>query len=134
MLSPILLDFSPVAPEAIDRLLTVRDVANNLNVKTSWVYEHVETGYLPRLGKSRMIRFNGPRIDAWLDSQLRGRSCDAVHDGSRLMTTDELLAYTGFSRSWVYEARRSQGLPHFKLGAHLRFSKPLVDAWLVERL
>lgn len=121
-----------VASSEADRLLTVRDVAEYLNVKTSWIYEHIQSGYLPRLGRTRMIRLHETMLATWLDSQLRGFPVDASHDGSHLMTACELMAYTGFSRSWVYEARRSRGLPHYKLGAHLRFSRPLVDAWLAE--
>lgn len=122
----------PATVPDVIRLLTVRDVVDKLNVKASWVYEHVESGYLPRLANVRAIRFNSSALDMWLESQLRGWPTDAAHDGSRLMTTDELLTYTGLSRSWVYEARRSRGLPHYKLGAHLRFSRPLADAWLAE--
>lgn len=123
----------PATMPEIERLLTVRDVADNLNVKTRWVYDHVESGYLPRLGRTRSLRFSSCLIASWLEAHLHGQTCDAVHDGSRLMTSDELIAYAGFSRSWVYEARRSLGLPHYKLGAHLRFSRPLVDAWLAEQ-
>lgn len=125
--------YVPASMPEIERLLTVRDVAERLNVKTRWVYEHAESGYLPRLNKTRSIRFNSRVLDTWLESRLRGSAGDVPHDGSCLLTTEDLLSYTGFSRSWVYEARRSQGLPHYKLDAHLRFSRPLVDAWLAER-
>ena len=119
------------SPSGINRLLTVHDAAEFLNVKTSWVYEHVGAGHLPRLGKTRMIRFSEAALVTWLDSQLHGFPVDAVHDGGQLITATGLMAYTGFSRSWIYEARRSKGLPYYKLGAHLRFSRPLIDAWLV---
>jgi excisionase family DNA binding protein len=60
-------------PEYPGRLLTVRDVADLLNVKVSWVYIKVESGELPhvRLGP-RYLRFHLAAITAYLRSQERG--------------------------------------------------------------
>lgn len=121
-----------LVPETIERLLTVRDVADILNVKTKWIYEHVESGLLPRLRRSRAIRLSPRELALWLDDQFHGESCGVSHDGEPLMTVDELQSYLGFGRSWIHEARRSRGLPYYKLDGLVRFSRPMVDAWLMD--
>jgi excisionase family DNA binding protein len=55
----------------VNRLLTVAEVAEKLNVSPSLVYQMVETGKLPflRIGNGRgAIRFQGEDIQAYLDS------------------------------------------------------------------
>lgn len=53
-----------------------------------------------------------------------------IDSDDRLMTVADLADYLSVTTSWVYEARRSKSLPHFKLGNHLRFLKSDVDRWL----
>lgn len=113
-----------------ERVFCARDAAEYLNTSIKWIYDHAESGFLPCRKLDRMIRFVGSELDCWLDSSRRGRENGAFHDGSRLMTVEDLGLYLHVSRSWVYEARRSKGLPYFKLDGLLRFSRPLIDAWL----
>ena len=51
-----------------DRLLTAREVADRLGVKTSWVEEHARTGAMPHVRLGRWVRFEWPAVLAWLDS------------------------------------------------------------------
>lgn len=53
-------------PEA---LLTVEDVARELNVKESWVYTKAEAGELPSFKLGRYRRFKRSEVLAWLESQ-----------------------------------------------------------------
>ena len=122
-----------LVPETAELVLTVRDAADILNVNTKWIYDHVESGLLPCRRLDRMVRFSLSDLNEWLLSCGHG-SCDGVqHDGGRLMTTEDLQHHLSVSRSWVYEARRSKHLPYFKIDGLLRFSRPMVDAWLEER-
>lgn len=120
------------AVAATDCLLTVADAAEYMNVTTKWIYDHVESGYLPCRRVGRMIRFITSELDAWLADCVSGMPFEFRPDGTRLMTSCELEAYLDVSRSWVYEARRSKRLPHFKLDGQLRFSRRMVDTWLRE--
>jgi len=80
-----------------------------------------------------MIRFTLSGLNHWLSSCCHGAHDGVPHDGSQLMTVEELGLYLCVSRSWIYEARRSKRLPYFKLDGLLRFSLPMIDAWLQER-
>ncbi len=59
------------APDG-DRLLTVQDVAQRLNVPVSWVYAQSEAGMLPSFKCGRYVRFDPRAIDAYLEAQRRG--------------------------------------------------------------
>lgn len=121
-----------VSNEASERLLTVRDAASYLNVNTKWVYDHAESGLLPCRRLERMVRFVASDLDAWLASTGHGSSDGVAHDGTQLISVDDLQLHLSVSRSWIYEARRSKRLPYFKLDGLVRFSLPMVDAWLAE--
>jgi excisionase family DNA binding protein len=54
-----------------DRLLRPEQAAWYLNVKTSWVYEAVRTGRLPRHRVGRHIRFTRHMLDDWLAEQAK---------------------------------------------------------------
>ncbi len=108
----------------------VRDVAEYLSVTPKWIYEHTANGYLPHRRIGKLIRFTHAEIDTWLMSKLSGHAGDETLDGTPLIDADELADYLRVSRSWIYEARRSKHLPHFRLDGKLRFSHALIDAWL----
>ncbi len=43
---------------------------------------------------------------------------------TRLWNVDDLAAFLGVSRSWIYDRTRREGpevIPHFKMGKYLRF-------------
>jgi excisionase family DNA binding protein len=120
---------NPANEPAVDRVLTVLEASYYLNVTPKWVYDHVENGELPCRRAGRMIRFIQSDLDEWLSSHCLGVADGADHDGTPLMSGADLQAHLGVSRSWIYEARRSKHLPHYKLGGLLRFSRPMVNAW-----
>jgi len=68
--TPVSAVLDPADPE---RLLTVADLAQKLNVGVSWVYAKVESRELPyvRLGQ-RYLRFRPSDIESYLRSQQRG--------------------------------------------------------------
>lgn len=51
---------------AIGQLLTVRDVADLLNTKRSWVYQKAEDGTLPSFKLGHYRRFRAEAIEAYL--------------------------------------------------------------------
>ncbi|MCW3039048.1 MAG: helix-turn-helix protein [Solirubrobacterales bacterium] len=51
-------------------LLTPKEAAELLGVRTSWVYEAVRQGQLPCLRLGRHIRFSRPSLERWLGEQL----------------------------------------------------------------
>lgn len=111
-----------------ERLLNVHDLASLLNVNVKWVYDHVESGLIPSRRIGRLVRFTQGDVGDWLHSL---STCgDSQGLDQPLLTVEELQEYLGVSRSWVYEARRSKRLPHYKLGALLRFARSEIDRWL----
>ena len=120
-------------PAFTDQVLRARDAAEYLNVNIKWIYDHVESGLLPCRRLDRMVRFTLSDLNGWLSCRCHGRRDGVPHDGTQLMTVDELQVHLGVSRSWIYEARRSKRLPYFKVGGHLRFSRPMIDHWLQDR-
>ena len=57
------------APENVEPLLTVQDVARRLNVPVSWVYAHAESKELPSLKIGRYRRFRVVDLDEYLAAQ-----------------------------------------------------------------
>jgi excisionase family DNA binding protein len=54
-------------PRRLDApLLRPEDAAELLAVKTSWIYDAVQTGRLPCLRIGRHIRFTRAMLEAWL--------------------------------------------------------------------
>ena len=50
-----------------------------------------------------------------------------------LLTTDELCAYLGKPRSWLYHEAENVGLRRYKIGKHYRYKLSDVENWLEER-
>ncbi|MBI4375303.1 MAG: helix-turn-helix domain-containing protein [Elusimicrobia bacterium] len=50
------------------------------------------------------------------------------------MDIKTLAQYLGMGRSKIYALIRQKKVPASRIGRQYRFSKPLVDAWLRERL
>jgi len=48
-------------------LLTIRQLADYLNIKRSTLYAWVEQGIIPHYKMNRLIRFKKEEIDAWLE-------------------------------------------------------------------
>jgi excisionase family DNA binding protein len=51
-----------------------------------------------------------------------------------VMDIKALAQYLGMGRSKIYGLIRQKKIPASRIGRQYRFSKPLVDAWLKERL
>ena len=51
---------------AIDRLLTVHQVADWLQVKTRTIYQWVHVGYIPVIKLGSLVRFDPGSIIAWI--------------------------------------------------------------------
>ena len=58
--------------KADDRLFTVQDVAQRLDVPVSWVYAQAEAGVLPSFKVGRYVRFKPAEIAEYLEAQRRG--------------------------------------------------------------
>lgn len=51
-----------------------------------------------------------------------------------VMDIKTLAQYLGMGRSKIYGLIRTKKIPASRIGRQYRFSKPLIDAWLKERL
>jgi excisionase family DNA binding protein len=54
--------------------------------------------------------------------------------GEPLLTASQAAELLSVRRSWIYEAVRSGQLPCLKVGRHIRFTRPRLEAWLESRL
>ena len=51
------------------RLLTADEVAEQLRVGKSFIYDQARAGHLPHVRVGRYIRFHQDDLDAWVDGQ-----------------------------------------------------------------
>ena len=65
-------------------LLTIRQLADYLNIKRSTLYAWVEQGFIPHYKMNRLIRFKKEEIDTWLENLKK------TSDGSDSMAKDFL--------------------------------------------
>jgi excisionase family DNA binding protein len=50
----------------------------------------------------------------------------------KVLNFDEIKAYTGLSKSYLYKLTSSGGIPCYKpQGKHIYFNKPEIDQWLL---
>lgn len=66
----------------MDRLLTVEQLADWLQVKPRTIYQWVHEGYIPVVKLGSLVRFRQGSVSAWIDSrEERGRTSRRVnHD------------------------------------------------------
>ncbi|MBI5630868.1 MAG: helix-turn-helix domain-containing protein [Elusimicrobia bacterium] len=57
-----------------------------------------------------------------------------IGDVPEVMDIKALAQYLAMGRSKIYGLIRQKRIPASRIGRQYRFSKPLVDAWLKERL
>ena len=50
-----------------------------------------------------------------------------------LLKADEAAVLLSVKPSWIYEAVRAGALPCLKVGRHIRFTRPMLEEWLVTR-
>src|SRR5258708_37364391 len=70
------------SPKSTDRLMTVRQLAEYLNLNERTVLKLVSEGELPGVKIGNQWRFRKAMLDAWLDDQMLGvtpRSVDFPH-------------------------------------------------------
>jgi excisionase family DNA binding protein len=51
-----------------------------------------------------------------------------------LLTPVEAAALLAVRPSWIYEAVPAGTLPCVRIGHHIRFTRPMLEAWLHERV
>jgi excisionase family DNA binding protein len=51
----------------------------------------------------------------------------------RLLRPEQAAWYLNVKTSWIYEAVRAGRLPCHRVGRHIRFTRPMLDAWLAEQ-
>lgn len=72
-------------------------------------------------------------MNSFRDAPLQFRADETRTGGAlALLTLPQLCERWQVKPSWVYEAKRSKGLPALKLGNHLRFDPAAIDCWLAE--
>ncbi len=49
------------------RLLTAEEVAEQLNLPKSWIYEQSRAGRFPTVRMGRYMRYDQRDVDAWID-------------------------------------------------------------------
>jgi excisionase family DNA binding protein len=55
------------------KLLTIKEIAEYLQVKTSTIYQWTHQGYIPHIKLGNHVRFRINRIDKWLDkNEIKG--------------------------------------------------------------
>lgn len=50
-----------------------------------------------------------------------------------LLTTTEAADLLSVKKNWIYEAVRDGTLPCLRIGRHIRFTRPMLEEWLLSR-
>lgn len=67
-----------------------------------------------------------------IDERLRNIE-SLLHSQKTVLNFDEVAAYTGLSKSYLYKLTSTGGIPCFKpQGKHIYFSKQEIDQWLLQ--
>ena len=56
----------------MDKLLTIEQVADFLQVKQSTIYAWIHQQYIPYVKVGRLVRFQKSRVEKWLEDRERG--------------------------------------------------------------
>jgi len=51
-----------------------------------------------------------------------------------LLNADQAAGLLSVRKSWVYDAVRNGHLPCLKVGRHIRFTRPMLEAWLLAQV
>ncbi len=57
-------------PEAFQRLLTVEEIADYLQVKSSTIYQWTHQGYIPHVKLGNRVRFKLSQVDKWVERRV----------------------------------------------------------------
>jgi excisionase family DNA binding protein len=55
-----------------------------------------------------------------------------VHDLKKIIDINEVTAYTGFSRSYIYKLTSGGLIPHYERGKRLYFKTKELEEWLTK--
>jgi excisionase family DNA binding protein len=67
-----------------------------------------------------------------IDDRLRNIESFLINQKT-VLNFDEVAAYTGLSKSYLYKLTCSGGIPCYKpQGKHIYFNKPEIDQWLLK--
>lgn len=61
-------------------------------------------------------------------------STPAVALSEPLLDADQAASLLSVRKSWVYEAVRDKKMPCLKVGRHIRFTRPMLESWLMSQL
>lgn len=64
------MDLHPKKGGCLQRLLTIDELAEQLNVKKSWVYDNWRRAGIPARRIGNQLRFRSADVDRWIDRQL----------------------------------------------------------------
>lgn len=56
-----------------------------------------------------------------------------MEERDRLLTVDDVAAFLGVPKSWIYEKTRHHAIPVYRIGKYCRFSARELQEWLKER-
>ncbi len=60
--------------EAFQRLMTVEEIAEYLQVKPSTIYQWTHTGFIPHVKLGNRVRFRLSQVDRWVEKrEIAGR-------------------------------------------------------------
>jgi len=63
----------------MDKLLTVEEMAEYLNLKPSTIYQWTHQGFIPHIKLGSRVRFRMSQIEKWLESRMvNGRTRNRV--------------------------------------------------------
>lgn len=67
-----------------------------------------------------------------MDSISTATSPTTLTDGP-LLRPEEAASLLSVKTSWVYDAVRAGRVPCLRVGRHIRFTRPMLEAWLAEQ-
>ena len=62
-------EFFRMKPEALQRLMTVEEIADYLQVKPSTIYQWTHTGFIPHVKIGNPVKFKMSQIDRWIEKR-----------------------------------------------------------------
>jgi excisionase family DNA binding protein len=119
-----------------DTLMTVKQIAEHLQLKESTVYSWAQDNKIPAFKIGRTWRFDRARLGKWLSQHLQDdiEREEAELGGEQLMTVKQVGDYLQLKESTVYSWAQDEKIPAFKIGRTWRFGLDTLRDWLREHL
>lgn len=64
---------------------------------------------------------------------VRGDAPGTMSLDAPLLRPDQVAVLLSVRRSWVYDAVKNGKLPCLRVGRHIRFTRPMIEAWLADQ-